>query len=297
VSLRYVIISPVKDEERYVELTLRSVTSQSVLPVLWIIVDDGSSDRTPEIVAGYAVRFPFIRLVQHRRSGSRRPGPPVIHAFNFGKAALAATDYDVIVKLDCDLSFEPTYFERLLEHFERNDKLGVASGIYLETEDGSAWTPVSMPAYHAFGASKVIRRACFEDINGFVAAAGWDTVDEIRAMARGWETRHFQELPTRHHKREGTGIGPLRTSRMHGEIFYVTGGDPLFFLLKTVHRVRATPIGLNALAMASGYVGAAMRRKPKLVTATEARCYRRLLRRRLFRRGATAPQTVFQPGR
>ena len=110
-----------------------------------------------------------------------------------------------------------------------------------------------MPAYHAFGACKVVRSRCFEEIGGFPAAAGWDTVDEIKAWDRGWRTAHFADLPVRHHKREGSGIGPVRTSRMHGEIYYVTGGDPLFLLFKVLHRLTAAPVFVSAWALAQGY--------------------------------------------
>jgi glycosyltransferase involved in cell wall biosynthesis len=294
---RYVIVSPVKDEERYVELTLRSVTSQAVPPMLWVIVDDGSEDRTLDIVRRYTAKHPFIRLVQHRKAGARWPGSPVIRAFNYGYALLGDLEYDFIVKLDCDLSFGPDYFQRLLARFQDDERLGIASGVYLESDDAGRWTPVKMPVYHAFGASKVLRRTCFEGIGGFPAAPGWDTVDEIRAMAAGWTTRHFDDLLARHHKREGTGIGPVRTSRMHGEIFYVTGGDPVFLALKVLHRLTAAPYVINALALSAGYFAAFVKRKPRLVTAAEARCYKRLLRARLLGRANPDALNALPSGR
>lgn len=278
---RYVIVSPVKDEERHVELTLRSVTEQTLPPALWVIVDDGSRDRTPEIVRRYAARHPFIRLVSSGHMGPRRPGSPVIRAFDRGRGTLDGTEYEFIVKLDCDLSFGRDYFEQLLQRFEDEERLGIASGIYMEMDATGTWVPVKMPAYHAFGASKVVRRECFEAIGGFPPAAGWDTVDEIRAIARGWQTRHFPELPVKHHKPEGTGIGLVETSRMHGEIFYVTGGDPIFLVFKVLHRVASRPFLLSAVALTAGYVSARLRRRPRLVTPEEAQCYRRMLRRRL----------------
>jgi hypothetical protein len=160
--------------------------------------------------------------------------------------------------------------------------------VYFETDVTGAWKRVDMPAYHAFGASKAVRRRCFDAIGGFPAAAGWDTVDEIRAMARGWKTRHFVELETRHHKREGSAIGQHRTSRMHGEIFYATGGDPLFFALKVLRRAIDRPLVTGAAALAYGYLRAALMRAPRLVTTDEAGLFRRLLRQRMLRR----PQTV-----
>ena len=278
----YAIVSPVKDEERYIELTLQSVTAQTVKPLAWVIVDDGSTDATPDIVRRYAADHRFISLVPHPRAGVRQPGAAVIHAFNYGYATLVGLDHDHIVKLDCDLSFAPDYFERLLDGFAVESRLGIASGVYMEPTPSGAWKRIAMPAYHAFGASKMLRRRCFEDIGGFVAAPGWDTVDEIRALARGWTTRHFGALEVRHHKPEGSGIGRLKTSRMHGEIYYTTGGDPLFFMLKVLRRVGTPPVLTNALALLIGYLSAMLRKQPRLVTPAEARSYRRLLRRRVF---------------
>jgi biofilm PGA synthesis N-glycosyltransferase PgaC len=283
-SAGYVLISPVKDEERYVEHTLRSVVEQTVPPALWIIVDDGSTDGTVEIVRRYANQHPFIRLVSHPKSGARQTGSAVIRAFNFGHQGLETSEYGFVVKLDCDLSFPPDYFEQLLQQFDADPRLGIASGVYLEEATPGSWTAVKMPAYHAFGACKMMRKACFEQIGGFVAAAGWDTVDEIRAWHRGWRTGHFEALHVRHHKREGSGIGQLRTNRMHGEIFYVTGGDPLFLIFKVLHRITARPVAIGAANLLFGYCAAAFRGAPRLVSSAEARGYRSLLRQRLFGR-------------
>ena len=281
-SPRYIIISPAKDEEAYVECTLRSVTSQSLKPALWVIVDDGSKDSTAEIVSRYIDPHPLLRLVRNPNTGIRQTGSAVIRAFNCGYESIGDTDYDFIVKLDCDLSFEPDYFAKLLGRFNGNDRLGIASGVYLEMDGRGVWKEVEMPSYHASGACKVIRRECFEQIGGFVVAAGWDTVDEIRAMTRGWETGHFRDLQMKHHKVEGSGIGAIRTSVMHGEIYYLTGGSKLFLLLKVLHRMGTKPYLVGALALFRGYLKAMWGRETPLVTKTEARCYRSLLHARLM---------------
>jgi biofilm PGA synthesis N-glycosyltransferase PgaC len=280
-SPRYVIISPVKDEERYVEFTLESLTAQTLKPVLWVLVDDGSKDSTPEIINRYLSGHPFIRLVKNPRAGIRQPGSAVIRAFNFGYDSIGETDYDFIVKLDCDLSFEPDYFEKLLWRFIDDKRLGIASGGYLEMDKAGVWKEVGMPSYHAAGACKVLRRKCFEEIGGFIVAAGWDTVDEIRAMAGEWKTSHFTDLRIKHHKPEGSGIGAIRTSFMHGEIYYLTGGSKLFFCIKVLHRLGARPYVLSALVLFRGYIKAMIKRKPLLVTEAEALCYQTLLRDRL----------------
>jgi len=278
---RYVIISPVKDEEQYVELTLRSVTNQILKPVLWVLVDDGSKDRTPEVVSGYAEAHSFIRLVRNPHIGARKPGSAVIRAFNIGYRTLGDKEYDYIVKLDCDISFEPDYFQKLLGRFSEEERIGIASGVYLETDKAGVWKEVVMPSYHAAGACKVLSRKCFEEIGGFTVSAGWDTVDEIRAITRGWKTGHFSDLRMYHHKPEGSGIGLVRTSLMHGKIYYLTGGSKLFFVLKVLHRFAFRPYFVNALALIWGYVRTMAERKQLLVTETEARYYKALLLERL----------------
>ncbi len=283
-SLDYIIISPVKDEERHVGLTLELVARQTRKPLSWIIVDDGSRDRTAEIVRGYCEAHPFMRLVHHPGAGVRQTGAAVIRAFNYGYENRTESPYDLVVKLDCDLSFGPEFFETIVQGFAGDERMGIASGIYLEQDKNKVWQEVEMPPYHAAGACKVVRRDCFEDIGGFIAAPGWDTVDEIRAMTLGWKTGHFKEARAGHHKPEGSALGMVRTSRMHGEIYYRTGGDLLFFALKVLHRLGARPYGKNALALTWGYIRAAMRRTPPLVTPAEADHYRSLLRGQLRRR-------------
>lgn len=261
--------------------TLQSMVQQELKPVRWIMVDDGSADGTPELLARYAKEHPFISVAKAPAGESRQPGAAVVRAFNRGYAAARGLDYDFVVKLDCDLSFEPDYFQRLLGEFAADPCLGIASGVYLEAADGVTWAEVAMPAYHAAGACKVMRRACFEGIGGFVLSRGWDTVDEIRAMARGWRTRHFPELKMKHWKPEGTGIGPLRTHFMHGEVYYLTGGSKLFFLFKVLHRLTSRPVLIGSLALLWGYVRTMASARPRLVTSEEIRFYRALLNRRV----------------
>jgi glycosyltransferase involved in cell wall biosynthesis len=280
-SPRYVIVSPVKDEERYIEFTLQSVTSQTLKPELWVIVDDGSRDGTLEIVQRYLSIYPFIRLVSNPHTGVRQTGSGVIRAFNYGYKTIGARDYDFIVKLDCDLSFQPDYFENLLGRFMDDPRFGIASGVYFEKRENGAWKEVVMPSYHAAGACKLLHRKCFEEIGGFIIAAGWDTVDEIRAMNMGWKTGHFVDLRMMHHKSEGSGIGMIRTSIMHGEIHYLTGGSKLFFFLKVLHRMGKKPYMTSAMAMLWGYLMAMWKRKVPLVTKSEAKCYQALLQERM----------------
>jgi biofilm PGA synthesis N-glycosyltransferase PgaC len=281
----YIVVTPAKDEERHIERTLMSMTSQLRPPTAWVIVDDGSSDGTAEIVARYAQAHTFIRLLRLPKGRPRKTGTAEIVAFKLGLESLSGVPYGFVAKLDADLSFEGDYFAQLLDRFQQHPRLGIASGLYFE-DHGRGWKPIGMPSYHAAGASKVLRRECFEAIDGFIVERGWDTVDEIRAIARGWDTAHFPDLRLCHWKPEGKSMGMLRTNFMHGEIYYRTGGGLLFFLLKVLRRTLSPPLITGALATLCGFADAAMRRSPMLVTPHEAKIYRRLLNARMRFGGA-----------
>lgn len=285
---RYVLISPVKDEERFLETTIQSVLAQTIRPTRWILVDDASGDRTPEILRSYAQKYDWIRVIRIERDAARRPGSAVARAFAAGYELAADAEYDFVVKLDCDLDLPADYFLQLVSRFREDPRLGIASGVYLEAARGQ-WRAVEMPGYHAAGASKMIRKKCFEDIQGFVPSRGWDTVDEIRAQKHGWKTGHFAEITFRHLRNEGAGIGDMRTNQMHGEIYYLTGGGAAFFLLKLVHRLFVgKPFLAGGLAMLWGYLKPWLTREPRVVCDAEARVYRHLLHARIREQFAQA---------
>lgn len=281
---KYVVISPVKDESRNVEATLRSVAAQTIRPAKWVIVDDGSSDGTVEIVRQYAKEHSWIEIVEREKRATRGPGSPVIQAFYAGFDRINPEEFGLIVKLDCDVDLPAHYFEFLIGKFDDNPTLGIASGIYQELEK-STWQEIPLPAYHAAGASKVMRTECFRQIGGFVSSRGWDTVDEIKAQVLGWRTQHFPELAFKHLKKEGSSIGAVPTNIMHGEVYYLTGGSRLFFLLKVAHRiVSEKPYVLGGLALAWGYLKSAMAGRTRLVTDPEAQFYSRQLNTRIWQR-------------
>ena len=278
---KYIIISPVKDEEKYIETTIHAVLRQTARPSKWVIVDDGSKDRTHEIAEAYARRFDWITVVTIRRDAARQPGSGIIRAFNEGFKLVRDLEFDFIVKLDCDIDFQPDYFEQVMKRFHEDKRLGIASGSYLERRRGK-WAPIKMPAYHAAGQTKMVRIECFREIGGFVASRGWDSFDEIKAQVAGWKTRHFKAVRFYHLKLEGSGIGFLRTSMMLGENYYLTGGGPLFFALKCAYYAfLAKPFLLGSVMMLVGYLKPLLVGKKKLATDTEAKFYRNLLNRRI----------------
>jgi glycosyltransferase involved in cell wall biosynthesis len=278
---KYVVISPVKDEEKYIAQTMESVISQTVQPSEWLIVDDGSTDDTVKIIRRYAQGKDWIKVILNRRDPARNTGVAEMLAFKLGLQHITLEDYDFIVKLDGDLRFERDYFEKILDRLNTDACLGIASGVYLEKKKGQ-WKVIEMPGYHAAGASKILRKPCFEQIGGFITEAGWDTVDEIRAQYLGWGTTHFKDVLFYHLKNEGSGMGYKKTNLMHGEIYYRVGGSKLFLAFKLLDRIFfSTPFLLAGFYLLVGYLRPMVERKPLLVDVDEARFYRAILIGRL----------------
>ena len=278
---RYVIISPAKDESARIEKTIQSILAQTVRPAKWVIVDDGSSDNTAEIVERYCGVADWISLIRVSRDASRKLGSAEIRAFNKGSQSIRIGDFDYLVKLDCDLDLPPDYFEQLIERFNADERLGIASGLYYE-KDETGWVPAFLPPYHAAGASKMIRAQCYRDIGGFPLDPGWDSADEIKAQVRGWKTAHFPEIQFRHLRTEGSAAGMLSTCALHGHVHYVTGGGFFFLFAKFLQRsILYKPYLFAGIAMLWGYLRARVTDQRLLVTSSEAAFYRQLLNARL----------------
>ena len=250
----YILISPVRNEARNIEATLQSVTRQTRKPLVWVIADDGSTDGTPELVNGFAANHPWIRLVRLADRGYydlMEAGE--IKAFLQGLATVHGIAYDYIGKLDGDISFDKHYYERLLLRFAQNPKLGIASGTCWHEEDGRK---VMEKVYlqHVRGAMRIYRKACLDDIGGFVRSLGWDAIDCYKARMRGWETRSFEDLPVRHHVKTWTKGGLLHGRRRSGRMEYLIGTHPLFFCAKCLREVGSKPLLISAGALAWGYL-------------------------------------------
>jgi biofilm PGA synthesis N-glycosyltransferase PgaC len=250
---QYVIVTPVRDEEKYVEATIKSVAGQTILPSEWVIVDDGSTDNTGKIIDQYATQFPWMNVVHRLNRGYRKSGGGVVEAFYEGYNALRRRDWEFIVKLDGDLTFSPDYFERCFEHFSGEPQLGIGGGeIYHHL--GEKLKLEENPRFHVRGATKIYRKDCWEAIGGLWAAPGWDTIDEVKANMLGWKTSSFPELRLLHHRFTGTAEGLLRDRVKHGMACYVTGYHPLFVSAKCVARLVQRPYVIGAAAILYGFL-------------------------------------------
>lgn len=284
--MNYIIITPVRDEARYIERTIASVVEQTVLPWQWIIVDDGSTDGTSKILDTLAAPFAWIIILHRGNRGFRAAGGGVVEAFNAGYAVLPDDHWDFIVKLDGDLSFAPDYFEQCFAEFEADGKLGIGGGTVCQITQGELKVDsVGDPPFHVRGATKIYRRACWEMISPLVQAPGWDTIDEVKANLLGWTTRTFHEHKLIQHKPTGDADGNWKNWFKNGRANYITGYHPLFMLAKSVKRTFLNkPFFVESAALMAGFFSGYFRGLPQASDDEVIRYLRQQQVRRLLLR-------------
>ncbi|MGC2764811.1 MAG: glycosyltransferase family A protein [Candidatus Acidiferrum sp.] len=260
---RYVIITPVRDEEKHIEATIECVLRQTLRPEEWIIVNDGSTDQTGAVADRYAAQYPWIRVVHRANRGFRKSGGGVMEAFYDGYNSRRCNDWDFLVKFDGDLTFAPDYFQRCFEHFAQEPRLGIGGGDICHTVRGELKVE-AVPKFHVRGATKIYRRACWEAIGGLFSGAGWDTIDEVKANMLGWDTYSFKELQLVHHRPTGSADGFLRDRVKYGSICFVCGYHPLYVLARCLYRSVRKPYILGSLAILFGYLKSYFIRTPQV---------------------------------
>jgi glycosyltransferase involved in cell wall biosynthesis len=251
---RYVLVTPARNEAAFIELTIKSVIAQTVLPVKWVIVSDGSTDG---IVKQYLASHDWIDLVRLPERAQRNFAGKVT-AFNAGYARTTGLQYDVVGNLDADVSFEPDYLAFLMSKFAENPRLGVAGTPY--REEKMMYDERFKSPEHVSGACQLFRRECFEAINGYpvIKSGGIDLIALLKAQAAGWQTRRFEEKFCRHHKSVGSGLhAPVHRRLLnHGKMDYVLGSHPLFELFRIVLQMKRPPYIFGGALVLSGYVAA-----------------------------------------
>jgi len=263
--IRYVVITPVRDEAAYIKYTIESMISQTILPLEWVIVNDGSRDNTGVIVERYVEKYPWIKVLHLPDRGFRKSGGGVIEAFYKGYNFLKFKDWDFIVKLDGDLSFNPDYFEKCFIQFAQNPNLGIGGGLVCILRDNKLKADsAGDPKFHVRGATKIYRRACWEQIGPLAKAPGWDTIDEVKANMQGWETRTFEDLKLIQHKRTGAADGFWRTWFKNGRANYIAGYHPLFMFLKCAKRIFQKPYFITSMGLFYGYVSGYLEKIPQV---------------------------------
>jgi hypothetical protein len=278
----YVLITPARNEEAFIETTMQSVINQTVLPERWVIVNDGSTDSTAAKVRPYLADHPWITFVDLPVRMERHFAAKV-HAFNAGREMLKDINYEVIGNLDGDVSLDKDHFEFLMGEFMKDPGLGVAGTVFREEGYNSA-TDSFEGETHVAGQCQMFRRQCFEEIGGYKPnkAGGIDWMAVTHARMIGWRTRSFQEKSFFHHRRLGTAErGRLASSFSYGEKDYYLGGHPLWELFRVAFRMTKPPYLVDGIALGSGYLWAFVTRQKRPVSDDLMRFHRKEQMRKL----------------
>src|SRR5271163_2174314 len=258
-TLNYVLITPARNEAAFIELTLKSVVAQTVPPKKWMIVNDGSTDNTEELVRKYAADYPWIDLIQMPERRERSFAGKAF-AVSTGVARLGDLQYDVIGNLDADVSFEPDYFAFLMERFEQNPQLGVAGTAFQEKNVSYNYEFVGIE--HVSGMCQMFRRECFADIGGYAAirSGGIDLIAVLSARAKGWETRTFVEKSFVHHRSQGGALHTGLRGRVYmGRKDYLLGNHPLWQIFRSIYQMAHKPYLIGGLLVLATYMWNAIR--------------------------------------
>lgn len=279
----YVLITPARNEEKYIESAIQAVISQSHRPVRWVIVSDNSIDRTDDIVRSYLPDHPWIQLV--RNDGHRlRNFASKAGSVNRGYREVRQLEFDVIGNLDADITFESGYFEFLMNRFAEDPELGVAGTAFID--DSMKYNYEFVGLEHVAGLCQLFRRACFEEIGGYcyIPGGGVDLVAVTTARMKGWKTRTFPEISCRHHRKMGTSLsGPVRLRYRFGREDYYLGSHPMWQMLRCLRHIGDRPFLVAALSLFAGYAVSWVRRYPRPVSDDFVRFRRREQMRRLGR--------------
>lgn len=268
---RYALVTPARNEADLIEGTIRAVLAQSHRPLRWVIVSDGSTDGTDEIVARHAAEHPWIELLRMAGDGGRHFAAKA-RAFNAGLARLGGLDYEVIGNLDADITFEPDYLAFLVGKFAADPSLGVAGTPFADDHahpDRHGYNHRFAQLEHVSGACQLFRRECFQQIGGYQPVAGGaiDWIAVTTARMRGWTTRTFTDKVCLHHRPLGTGTHSKALVFWHyGKKAHFVGGHPLWILLRGVFQMRRPPVLLGGSLFLAGAAWAWLTRTPRAVT-------------------------------
>ena len=260
---KFLIITPARDEEANIAETIANMASQTLRPARWIIVDDGSSDGTLEILTQAAAEHDWIECVSNEDRGFRAAGSGVVEAFYKGFDLVEDLEFDYIVKFDADLSFGRDYLERCHAKFELQPKLGIGGGMIYNMINGVR-TLEEHPAFHVRGATKIYRRACWEDIGGLFKVPGWDTLDEVKAQMTGWETESFPDIAIDQLRMTGGAAGQWANWKKNGRASYIAGYDPFYLTARAIKKVVRSAELVAGFGLITGYLTAMAKRIPQV---------------------------------
>lgn len=263
---RYVIVTAARNEEKYIGRVLSAVVSQTIRPLRWTIVSDGSTDQTDSIVREFALEYDFIDLLPLSVDHPHNFGAQV-YAINKGLERIRSTPYEFIGNLDADISFGENYFEQLFARFDSNPLLGLAGG-YISEEQNGKFKPRPYNNLRSVPhAVQLFRRECFAEIQSYVPLpyGGPDWHAEVRCRMAGWQVRSFSDLPVYHHRPTGGAESTFRSWYRQGKMDFSMGSHPVFEVAKVARRIFARPCLLGAAVRLWGYIASSCSNDPRMI--------------------------------
>jgi poly-beta-1,6-N-acetyl-D-glucosamine synthase len=256
---RYAIVTPVRNEAAGLPGLVASVAAQTVAPSTWLLVENGSTDGTPDVARRLAADRPWIRLVEVEPFVAAERGGPIVLAFHAGLAELGELP-PFVAQLDADVTLPPDYFERILDRFAGEPRTGILSGVCYE-EVGGHWTQRHLTGANVWGAARTYRRECLEQVLPLEPRTGWDAIDVAEANARGWTTATIGDLPFYHLRPEGSRERTQWSAwAAQGRVSHYIGYRPSYLVVRALFRAVRDP---GALGLLAGYFGNVLRREPR----------------------------------
>jgi len=281
----YIIVTPMRNEREHLGSVAEEIGKQTVLPVKWIIVDDGSADGSCELAEELSSGNELIEVIKKADRGCDYVGGGVAETVLLGYEAALKHPFDFLVKMDADIVVYPDYFKDMLEKFHDDERLGIASGMN-HISKGESLKPEKYAYYHPAGGARMYRRECFEQ-TGLEKCDGWDTIDIVKAQMRGWKTRCFQDLKVIHLRPTSMRVSAKGILKQ-GRTAYKIGYPPLYFLVRAVYRIQDPPYLLRTILMVGGYFSSWIKRHERHMSRPEIEFFRKVVkesyRKRLFGR-------------
>ena len=264
--MKTVLITPFLNEETVIGDLIKSVIAQELQPAKWVLVDDGSSDNSVNIIKKITKDKDWISLVQlNHKSQKRSIGAKIINAFNSGLATISINDYDIIMKLDADLILPENYIKEITRQFTKNPSIGLCGGVCGLVEKGEIKLERKTNLDHVRGALKAYRRECFQEIGGLVNRMGWDSVDEYKTRYKNWEVKVLPDLMVTHLKETNIKTGYTRASFKNGIMLYTIRFDFPLLMTNVLKRFLWKPYIIQGLAILFGYCYAFLFREEKII--------------------------------
>jgi poly-beta-1,6-N-acetyl-D-glucosamine synthase len=294
-TMRHVVIIPARNEEEFLARTLQSILRQSEPPDRIYVVDDGSTDATPDIVRRLAAAHPSVHLVQREDRGGRRLGGGVVDTFNAAYDLCRHEAFTYVSKIDADQILPVDYFERLLAFLDRRPDYAAASGVPWD-RIGQRLVRERMPRSHVAGSLKTVRKRVFDEMGGFLPTLGWDILDVVKMRSLGYRTGYVEDLRVEHLRQHASAEGVLKGKAQWGEGAYIIGSHPLFVIARGVYRMLEPPYVIGGFAFWWGYVKAVIQKPARIPDTALITALRREQITRLVRFNRLTAERPVPPG-